>query len=74
MSVKITFEEWMANYAPNDYIPNTIRTYIRSLNKIPEILGISLNKSVIECTSVEELDAVYEVIVKTDGFAEIKRL
>jgi len=73
MSVKITFEEWMANYAPNDYIPNTIRTYIRSLNKIPEILGISLNKSVIECTSVEELDAVYEVIVKTDGFAEKNR-
>lgn len=73
MGMKVTFEEWMANYAPNNYIPNTIRTYIRSLNKIPEILGITLEKPVIECASVDEFNAVYEAIVKTDNFAEKNR-
>lgn len=73
MALKITFEEWMANYAPNNYYPATIKSYVRSINKVPEIIGISLKKPIIECTSVEEFSGVYEQIINTDGFSENNR-
>ena len=73
MALKITFEEWMASYAPNNYYPATIKSYVRSINKVPEIIGISLGKPIMECTSVEEFATVYERVVNADGFAENNR-
>lgn len=73
MGFKITFEEWMASYAPNNYYPATIKSYVRSINKVPEIIGIPLEKAVMDCTSVEDFSKVYESIVNADGFAEKNR-
>ena len=73
MNIKISFEEWMANYAPNNYFPSTIKSYIRSLNKIPEILGITLDKPVLECTTVEDYIAIYDIVVNADDFAKKNR-
>ena len=73
MNTKITFEEWMKNYAINNYIPATIKSYIRSLSRLPEILGIVLKKPIMEYTSVDEFSEVYESILKMDGFAEKNR-
>lgn len=73
MKAKITFEEWMKNYAANNYIPATIKSYIRSLSRLHEVLGIVLDKPIIEYTSVGEFSEVYESIIKTDGFAEKNR-
>ena len=73
MNVRITFEEWMENYATSNYIPATIKSYIRSLSRLPEILGIVLKKPIMEYTSVDEFSEVYESILKMDGFAEKNR-
>ena len=49
MGQLITFEDWMANYAPNAYRESAIKQYIRFLNKAPEILDVNLKLSVLEC-------------------------
>lgn len=73
MSTRITFEEWMANYAPNNYIPATIKNYVRSLNKAPEIMGITLNKPIMECINVHEFTLIDDQIKNVDGYIEKNR-
>ena len=73
MIVKISFEEWMENYGPKAYTQSAIKQYVRSLNKAPEMLGVVLERPVMECTSSDEFDLIYKRLFGADDFAEKNR-
>lgn len=73
MNANISFEEWMANYVSPEYNPSTIKTYVRALTKAPEVLGIALEKPIMECACAEDFTAIYDTLIRADGFAEKNR-
>ncbi|MBR4867367.1 MAG: hypothetical protein IKU11_11805, partial [Clostridia bacterium] len=73
MSVKITFEEWLANYAPRAYKAGTIKRYVAALEKAPERMGMELPKPIMQYTDVEEFNAIFDMIVKHEQFDYVNK-
>lgn len=62
MSVKVTFADWLANYSPRKYIDTTIRRYQTALERAPERLGLDLPSPIMECTSIDQFNSIYNSI------------
>lgn len=73
MNVIITFADWLKSYSNHDYKDTTIKNYIRSLERVPEVLGINLPKPIIEYTIVDEFSVLYEKIINTENYSEKNR-
>lgn len=73
MSMVITFADWLKNYSNHDYREATVKQYIRSLECVPEMIGLTLSKPILEYTVVDEFSSLYETIISTEKFSEINR-
>jgi len=69
----VSFVEWLKYYAGKDYREHTIKYYVRALERAPEVLGVTLDKPIIEYTSVEEFSALYDTLVNVEDYAEKNR-
>lgn len=73
MSVAVSFADWLRNYAPHTYKDTTVYKYVAALEKRPEWLGISLKKPVMEHSTIEEFNSLYELIVNHENFDPVNK-
>ena len=69
----VSFVEWLKFYAGKDYREHTIKYYVRALERAPEVLGVTLEKPIIEYTSVDEFAVLYDTLVNVEDYAEKNR-
>lgn len=74
MSVMVTFEDWLRNYAQRPYKNTTIRTYLAAMEKAPERLGIKLDKPITAHLSTAEYTPLYEMIVRHEKFTTVNKM
>lgn len=73
MSAKVSYVDWLENYADHPYKSSTIKQYISSLEKAPERLGIELPRSVLACSSIQEFEEVNELITGHPDYDEVNK-
>ena len=73
MSAKVSYVDWLENYADRPYKSTTIKQYVLSLEKVPERLGIELPRSILACSSPQEFDEVNELIINHPNYDEVNK-
>ncbi len=69
----MSFEEWLRVYPDHKYQENTIRRYIRALDKAGEWLQIELPYRILEITEYEEFIAVVNKLRKLPNFDDVNQ-
>ncbi len=71
--MKITFDDWLNNYAPRAYKTGTVRRYVTALEKAPERMGISLPKAIMEYTGVQEYNELYSFLTSHEKYDYVNK-
>lgn len=73
MSLKVSYVDWLENYAERPYKSTTIKQYISALEKAPERLGIELPRSVLSCSSLGEFEEVNALITGHPDYDHVNK-
>lgn len=68
-----TFEEWLNNFGPRAYKTGTVRRYVTALEKAPERMGITLPKSIMQYTGVEEYSELYAFLISHEKYDYVNK-
>ena len=69
----VSFANWLKNYAGREYSDRTVNAYTNSFEKIPEKIGFSLEKPIMEYTSAQEFCPIYTAITEFPGYTDKNR-
>lgn len=73
MSSKVTYVDWLENYAPHPYKQNTIKRYMAMLESAPEKLNVVLSKAIIEMENAEEFDVACSALMQSPDYDQINK-
>ena len=73
MSSKVTYVDWLENYAPHPYKQNTIKRYMAMLESAPEKLNVVLSKAIIEMENAEEFDVACSALMQNPDYDQINQ-
>ena len=68
MSSKVTFIDWLENYAAHPYKMTTIKRYVAMLETAPEKLNLTLSCGIMDITDPDEFSNASIVVTSAPGY------
>lgn len=73
MSSKVTFIDWLENYAAHPYKMTTIKRYVAMLETAPEKLNLTLSCGIIDITDQDEYLNACAAVTNAPGYEEYNK-
>jgi len=73
MSAKVTYADWLENYAAHPYKLTTIKRYVTMLESAPERLNLTLSKGIMDIDNPDEFENAYIAVTSDAGYEQLNK-
>ena len=73
MSSKVTYIDWLENYAAHPYKMTTIKRYVAMLESAPEKLNLALGKGIMDITDSDEFENAYITVITATEYEQLNK-